>query len=142
MTPLAIIQLVVALAPAVQSIIQIATTNGDMAARIQSLSKPLAALLTDVGAALFPKAAPELHVVGGVLAAFDPDLTKWLQGSLNSLNNAGLVVDGIYGPRTRDAVLAFQAKYGLKADGLAGQVTQAAIQALLAKLPNLSKIGG
>lgn len=138
MTPLAIVSLIVQLLPAVQQIMTLSTTNGDLVTRITNLSKPLANLMSEVGASLFPKAAPELHLVGGIIAAFDPNLTKWLQGALNELNNAGLTVDGIYGPRTRDAVTAFQTKFGLRADGLAGQITQAAISALLAKLPNLT----
>lgn len=140
MNALAIIQLVAKFLPAVQGIIQIASTNGDMVSRITSLSKPLANLLTTVGAELFPKAAPAIHIVGGVLAAFDPNLTKWLQGALNALIGTNLAVDGAYGPMTRAAVEQFQTKYGLKVDGLAGQVTQAAIQGLLAKLPNLTPV--
>ncbi len=45
----------------------------------------------------------------------------------------GLIVDGIYGPKTRAAVEALQAKYGLKVDGFAGQITQAFISNLLTK---------
>ena len=33
-------------------------------------------------------------------------------------------VDGQFGPGTRDAVIAFQKKNGLDADGLAGEETQ------------------
>jgi len=138
MTPFAIISLILQLAPAVGQIVTLAQTNEDIISKIKDLSKPLAGLLTEIGGELFPKAAPDMQLVGGVVAAFDPNLTKWLQGALNNLMGAGLKVDGIYGPRTRDAVSALQTKYGLKVDGVAGQVTQALIAGLLNKLPNLT----
>ncbi len=93
-------------------------------------------LLTSIGEKLFPKAAKTLHTVGAVFAAFDPDVTKWLQGALNVLltPSPNLVVDGLYGPATRTAVEALQKQFGLVVDGLAGTVTRAAIEAALAKL--------
>lgn len=38
-----------------------------------------------------------------------------------------IVADGIFGPRTEDAVKAFQKKYGLKVDGIAGPATYKAL---------------
>lgn len=35
--------------------------------------------------------------------------------------------DGVYGPRTRDAVMAFQKEHGLKVDGICGPLTQAVL---------------
>ena len=83
---------------------------------MKEVSAPLAGVLDEVGAYLFPKVAPELHVAAGAVAAFDPDVTKWLQGSLNVLlePSPNLVVDGRYGPMTRNAVEQLQAKLGLK----------------------------
>jgi hypothetical protein len=40
------------------------------------------------------------------------------------INLPGVVVDGVFGPKTRQAVLALQRKYGLTADGIAGLMTQ------------------
>ena len=61
---------------------------------------------------------------------------QWLQGALNKLiaPSPNLVLDGIYRRKTVAAVEALQAKLGLKVDGLAGQLTQVAILAELAKL--------
>src|SRR5262249_38481933 len=73
---------------------------------------------------------PVLQLIGGIVAHFDPNVTKWLQGSLNVVVGSSLVVDGLYGPRTIDAVKAFQTKAGITVDGLAGLVTQAALPAL------------
>jgi putative chitinase len=54
---------------------------------------------------------------------------KWLQENLNDLGaNPKLVVDGRYGPATRQAVKDFQAAAGIKIDGIAGPVTRAAIK--------------
>ena len=44
----------------------------------------------------------------------------------------GLHADGLYGPATREAVKAFQAKHGLGADGMVGPDTWAAIDRLAA----------
>lgn len=48
----------------------------------------------------------------------------------NILNRAGYYsgsIDGIYGPQTRDAVIAFQRDYGLVADGIVGPNTYDAL---------------
>ncbi len=138
MNPLNILQLAIKYGPLVKEAIDLASSNLDLAGKIKLISGSLAALLEEIGGALFPNAKPELHLVGGAIAAFDPNVTKWLQGALNALVtpklNPQLVVDGIYGPHTRDAVSAFQKQMGLVVDGLAGQITQAAISIALTKL--------
>lgn len=56
------------------------------------------------------------------------DDVKQLQEALNDLGaDPKLVVDGRYGPATRRAVREFQAAAGIKVDGIAGPVTEAAI---------------
>ena len=52
---------------------------------------------------------------------------RWVQQSLNQLQNAGLAVDGIAGPLTRNAVRAFQGRAGLVQDGVVGPLTEAAL---------------
>ena len=47
-----------------------------------------------------------------------------LQERLQALGYYMDAVDGQYGPGTRDAVIEFQKKNGLEADGLAGEETQ------------------
>lgn len=88
--------------------------------------------LTSIGSLIFPSLAPELHA-SAVLAMSSPDYVLKVQNSLNTLENAGLDPDGHYGPKTRAAILAFQAKYGLKQDEFAGDITMAKIGDLLAK---------
>lgn len=55
------------------------------------------------------------------------DYIVWVQNSLNRLNNAGLVEDGVSGPLTRAAVQKFQRSKGLDADGIVGPITEAAL---------------
>jgi hypothetical protein len=143
MNPLSIIQLVIPLIGPIESAIATATSNLDLVSKIKAMSTPLASILEGIGATLFPKAAPEIHIAGAVIAAFDPNFTKWLQGSLNSYLslNPPLVVDGVYGAKTTAAVEQFQTKVGIKTDGLAGQVTEAALKALLTKvIPGVASI--
>ena len=53
--------------------------------------------------------------------------TKTVQTRLKSWGYYTGAVDGIYGPKTRAAVIAFQKKNGLVADGIVGPKTAAAI---------------
>jgi murein L,D-transpeptidase YcbB/YkuD len=135
------IQLAIQWLPQIESIFQSSGTNETIVQRITDLSPTLANLLTGLGSELFPKAAPALAIVGGIVAGFSPDTTKWLQTSLNTLLgsalNPPLVVDGLYGPKTQAAVTQFQTANGLVVDGLAGTITQGIIDGLLAKLPVL-----
>ncbi|GEL07648.1 NlpC/P60 family protein [Salisediminibacterium halotolerans] len=50
-----------------------------------------------------------------------------LQSELNSATSHSLTVDGIYGPKTRAAVTAFQQSAGIGVDGIAGPNTYSAI---------------
>jgi putative chitinase len=65
-------------------------------------------------------------------AAADED-TRWLQQSLNDLGaEPAILIDGRYGPATTEAVKWFQGLASLKVDGVAGEVTHAAIKLRLA----------
>jgi len=62
-------------------------------------------------------------------ASAEDDNIKWLQEALNNLGaNPKLVIDGRYGPATRQAVKDFQVAAGVVADGIAGPITEAAIK--------------
>ncbi len=54
---------------------------------------------------------------------------KELQKVLNKLLNLGLVVDGKLGPKTIAVIKTWQKNHGLKADGLVGKLTKAAMKA-------------
>jgi hypothetical protein len=139
MNTFSIIQLLLGSASSIKAIYDAAHSNKSVVDEITALSKPVADLLTKFGAEFFPKASPTIALVGGVIAAFDPNTTKWLQGALNILlrPSPNLAADGQYGPKTRAAVEQLQTKLGLTVDGLAGKITQAAIAGALAKLPTL-----
>lgn len=47
-----------------------------------------------------------------------------LQQALNACRGAGLVVDGVYGAKTKTAVKNVQAAFGITADGVYGPVTR------------------
>lgn len=51
---------------------------------------------------------------------------KWVQQHLNS-HGAKLTVDSEYGPKTRDAVMAFQRSHKLEVDGIVGKSTWGAL---------------
>lgn len=61
---------------------------------------------------------------------------KDIQAKLNRLGY-GLVVDGIPGPKTVEAISAFQGKHGLTTDGVAGPLTKAKLDAVLASATKL-----
>lgn len=58
-----------------------------------------------------------------------PDYIKWVQQSLNQIMGLRLAVDGALGSQTRSAIRRFQQQKGLKADGIVGEKTEAAIKA-------------
>jgi len=91
-----------------------------------------------LGTKLFPHAAPEMQVAAAIVTSYSPNYTMWVQNMLNAEGaNPKLVVDGNYGPATQAAVKQAQSKFGLKVDGWAGDVTSAALQAVLAKAKQL-----
>jgi hypothetical protein len=51
----------------------------------------------------------------------------WIQNVLNKTSSGNLVPDGLYGPRTREAVRQFQTRSGLPADGVIGPRTNTAL---------------
>ncbi|MEU2060771.1 peptidoglycan-binding protein [Streptomyces sp. NPDC013455] len=57
---------------------------------------------------------------------------KTLQKNLNTVQKAGLTVDGDFGPATQKAVKTFQAHHGLRADGEYGPQSAAMMKAALA----------
>lgn len=124
-------RLAVTYGPIIQGIWNVATSNEDVVTRIRHAAAPVAQLIEEVGGQFYPGAKSELHMIGGLITSFDPDGAKWLQGSLNAYLGTSLVVDGNIGPRTIAAVKEAQAKLGIVVDGLAGKVTQAALDSAI-----------
>jgi hypothetical protein len=57
------------------------------------------------------------------------DYIRWVQQSLNQILGLRLSVDGILGPRTRNAIRTFQRRQGLVPDGIIGNRTGTALRA-------------
>lgn len=60
---------------------------------------------------------------------FDVELVKQIQNRLNYWNEAGLTIDGKFGPATAKAVKDFQSKEGLTASGVVDDETAEKLQA-------------
>ena len=86
-----------------------------------------------LGTQLFPKAAPAIALAGSLISTYSPNYVMWIQGMLNAYLKPAvpLVVDGKYGPKTTAAIEAVQTKLGLTVDGVAGDITMAALTAIL-----------
>jgi hypothetical protein len=59
--------------------------------------------------------------------ALPREKTCWIQTILNKTSGENLKVDGLYGPKTREAVRQFQRRSGLSADGMVGPRTNTAL---------------
>lgn len=57
----------------------------------------------------------------------DGDPVRQLQAALNKVQNSGLRVDGVFGPKTERAVKTFQASKRLSVDGIYGPATAKAL---------------
>lgn len=64
-------------------------------------------------------------------------IVETLQTDLNKVFGSQLVVDGNFGTKTKLAVMAFQSKYALVADGIVGIQTWAAILKLITPVPTV-----
>jgi murein L,D-transpeptidase YcbB/YkuD len=101
---------------------------------VEEHARDLLPLLGKVGKELFPDVEDRFAPAAAATAMFDPVRVKWLQTALNLIGaDPALDVDGEYGPLTMEAVKRFQASHGLVADGWAGDVTHAALQAEIAR---------
>lgn len=84
---------------------------------------------------------PTKKVNKPVVASGTPVLKKgskgqqviYLQADLNYVLNSGLVVDGDFGPKTKDALLQFQSTYSLYRDGEYGPKSEAKMNAKINK---------
>lgn len=67
---------------------------------------------------------------------------KQIQELLNDKTGFELEVDGILGPKTEEAIKVFQKNNGLTVDGVAGRMTNAALQGIFITGPHISKRPG
>jgi peptidoglycan hydrolase-like protein with peptidoglycan-binding domain len=119
------------IAPQIQEAIR---TGVPTVKAVEQHAGDLLPILAQVGKQLFPDVDDRFAPAAAATAMFDPMRVKWLQTALNLIGTQPpLDVDGEYGPLTAAAVKQFQETHGLVADGWAGDVTHAALQAAVAK---------
>ena len=80
--------------------------------------------------------APSISASSILKIGSNGSAVKTLQKNLNTLIKAKLTVDGEFGTATYNAVIKFQTKYKLTADGIVGENTQKKINSLLKKKNN------
>ena len=84
--------------------------------------------------------APSISASSILKIGSNGSAVKTLQKNLNSLIKAKLTVDGEFGTATYNAVIEFQTKYKLTADGIVGENTRKKINALLKKKSNSTTV--
>ena len=83
---------------------------------------------------IWPIASDDIKAPPAWKEAQPDEETHWLQEALNDLGaQPQLLVDGRYGPETAEAVKWFQRQASLQVDGVAGEVTRAALRLRLAQ---------
>lgn len=126
----------------VKALLATTLTNETLLVALKTgVSKVAFGLLEALGKRFFPKVPDENSAAAGAVL-LDNEVTEWLQKGLNlafdqTVSYVRLVVDGDYGPKTREAVLLFQAAYNavadkynlpkLKEDEWAGEETKAVL---------------
>ena len=77
------------------------------------------------------KESGRIKTVASLKRGSKGDAVKALQDKLNSLGYSCGIVDGKFGTATEKAVKLFQTDHGLTIDGIAGTLTQAALEEAL-----------
>jgi putative peptidoglycan binding protein len=72
-----------------------------------------------------PPTAPRMLMLKSSMMTGDD--VRAVQQALNQRNHAGLDVDGVYGPLTRDAVLNWQRRENIEVDGIVGPQTRSTL---------------
>jgi peptidoglycan hydrolase-like protein with peptidoglycan-binding domain len=132
---IALLPSILGLVPTIESAIETGVSVNSVGSLITNPS--ILSVFESLGASLFPKAAPAIQLAGSLIASYSPNYVMWLQGTLNAYlkPTTPLAVDGSYGPLTTAAVEAAQTKLGINVDGVAGDITMAALSAILAPPP-------
>jgi peptidoglycan hydrolase-like protein with peptidoglycan-binding domain len=119
------------------ALVQSATSNTDLATKIETLPAEVLKVANAIGAEMFPAVKPELQAAAGAVAGFNHAFTIWCQEACNMLlpDTPKLTVDGIYGPMTTARVKKLQQSLNISTiDGWVGKLTRAAIDSAIAKI--------
>ena len=81
--------------------------------------------------------APWASQLLAAILAYDHNTVRWVQGALNQIvhPNPPLVVDGVWGPKTKAAVEAFEATVGIQAGGVLSEFLISALRTAVQKVP-------
>lgn len=82
--------------------------------------------------ALLPQGEQWVTQALGAALAYDPNTVKWVQGALNSFLHTNLTVDGIWGPKTKAAVLQAESQLGIAPNGALSNTLISALTSFLA----------
>jgi len=128
---LSLLPSILGLIPTISSAIETGVSVNSIGSLITNPS--ILNIFQSLGTSLFPKAAPAIALAGSLIASYSPNYVMWLQGTLNAYLKPAvpLAVDGSYGPLTIAAVESAQTKLGINVDGVAGDITMAALSAVL-----------
>lgn len=116
----------------VRDIIQSAPTVDVAVKKLREiLSNPLVKALEGIALTIWPQLAPEIHILA-ILTATDFSTVKLVQASLNAVGaSPQLKEDGIFGPRTQEAIMAWQRKAGLPSTGFIADIEWALLTKIL-----------
>lgn len=135
MNPLALLGLVTTYGPIIQWAWQTATSNQGFIAKIEAEIPVLAQYAPAIVGMVLPSQASNAQKLATAAVVLNSSLVRYAQQACNLIDNAGLQVDGFWGPKTAAAFKDLQTKLGLTPDGILGKLTEAAIKKAL---PNLS----
>ncbi len=133
---LALIPLFLKYGPILEQLWAIATSNEDYISKVEQLLPSVAKYAVEIANQFFPGQAAVVSAVASTALVFNTKLVMYAQQACNLVLDSKLEVDGMYGPKTKAAVIALQKHLGLTADGIFGKITEAAIKKL--NLPGLS----
>lgn len=136
MNPLAILGLITTYGPAIIQIWNTATSNADLLSKVEAELPVIAQYAPAIVADILPAEAPAAQQLATAAVALNAQVIRYVQQACNLLltPSPGLQVDGMYGPKTKAALVLLQTQLKITPDGIIGKITEAAIKEALPAL--------